>query len=388
MRYILILAVLAATVLGCARDVGIPTLPDTHDPSGALQSQSPYDLDDGPYRLWGEWTFFFNAEHDRVDVVPRRQARMHLNVLVKLEEYCTNCLEIINVKNNGDETIDLTVRISHPFTGFPEYTGFDVKGIIMFNGSYEYSNVSDQLLLPEPFFRVSWREMGDPEVLNPDGYTPRWRPNWDWGSDMPIFSYWEGKYATGDPNADLNAFLNFYSHEERHMFLTDSHVQRTYHIWLPPGEPVVAAYAVEACWEPPTVMPVTNPSEDFPPSANQPEAYHFKWVVNNGEVITDCDECCGNGIFDCSDLYIEQTQWGGMKSDRVLVLWPDGGGMAWGLWECEPAQESRFAVLGGFNTCSQGNGTHRIVSWNYWFDGKTRDFAYSVFDVTVNDPDL
>jgi hypothetical protein len=383
MRYIATLAVFAVILFGCARAGQNPTVPAEER---GLPSPHPAAVErDAPYRLLGEYTFFISAEHDRVDVVPRRDPHFHLNALKFLEEYCKDCLQITGIKNNGDGTIDLTVKLTHPFKGFPQYTGFDVKGIIMFTGSYEYPNMFAYDPLPKPTIRVSWREKGDPEVLNPDGYAYRWSPHWQSGSTAPIFNYWEGRFARGVPNADLNAYLDFYSQEERHMFTSDASVSRTYHIWLPPG-PVVAGYAVEACWEPPTVTPVTNPLEDFPVSANQQEAYHFSFVMNNGEVITECEGCCGH--VDCSDLYVEQVQWWGMKSDRAHISWPDGGGLHTYLEECKPAQEGRYVFI-KIGTCGQGNGTHRLVASNYWWDGSYYgSWAYTVFDYTVNDPDL
>jgi len=248
------------------------------------------DIPDGPYRLWGEWTFYFSADHNSVEAVPRRQARFHLNSLKFLESYCTDCLEITQIHNNGDSTIDMTVRIDHPFEGHPEYTGFDVKGIIMFDGSHVIpENGSAFPMYPEDF-RVSFRLMGDPELLNADGYTYRWCPTYDSGSTKPIFNYMEGKYTSGSPTANINGYLNFYNVEDRHIFEHNATVYRTYHIWLPPG-PVTAGYAVEACWEPATNTPVTNPVEDFPISANQPEAYHFNIVINDGNPVTE--HCCG-----------------------------------------------------------------------------------------------
>jgi len=194
MRHLLLVVILAATVVGCAHAGRNPLVPVA--PGG--DQIEPTDLTalaadrDGPYRLWWEGEFFIDAAHERVDVVPRRDMHLHLNALKFLEEYCKNCLQITGIKNNGDSTIDLTIKITHPFKGFPQYTGFDVKGIIMFNGSYEYPNPvkynQTWTELPMPFFRISWREMGDPELLNPDGYTPRWSPNYDSGSQMPVFN--------------------------------------------------------------------------------------------------------------------------------------------------------------------------------------------------------
>jgi hypothetical protein len=306
MRQLVVLLVLAGIVVGCARDPVTPPS-NTNEP---YTLKSAADAWSGPYRLWGELSLYFDEGHENVSLVPKRCPRFHLNALKFLEEYCTDCLKIVGLKNNGDDTVDLTVRITHPFPGLPQYTGFDVKGIIMFNGSYEWipPDWFDAPPLPSPCM-ISWRELGDPEVLNADGYAYRWSTVYDSGSDLPIFNYWKGKYASGVPNAGVNAFLNFHSDSERHMFRTDTQVTRTYKIWLPPGEPVIAGYAVEACWEPPLVTPVTNPAEDFPITANQPEPYHFKVVVNNGEPVVQGSDCCGFGPDYCSDLRLESLEW-------------------------------------------------------------------------------
>lgn len=382
MRQIGLSAILIVLVIGCARDITTPVVPDPYSPEASL-TQSP-STHNPPYRLlWGNYIFYFNETHDQVDVVPKRNAHFPLNSVKFLEDYCKNCLHIQSIQNNHDGTINLTVRITHPFNGYPQYTGFDVKGIMMFNGSYQYDNCGDWTGLPVPTYRISWAEMGDPEVLNSDGYTPRWSPNYQSGSELPIFNYWNGKYSNGTPNADLNAFLNFYSQEERHMFAHDASVTRTYHISLPPG-PVIAGYAVEACWEPPLVTPVTDPLTDFPVTANQPEAYHFKFVVNNGKVITDCEACCG-GVDFCDNAYIELGKWSGIDLELATICWPDWHSYCSYLEECIPPIQSHYyshAVV----ACHYGNGTFRNVMYN--FSQGSKDYAYAVFDYTVNDPDL
>jgi len=317
MRHVVLVVIFAATLVGCAHAGRNPLAPVAPGgDQGAHASRLHPELTDlaalavdrdERYRLLGEWTFFISADRDRVDVVPRRDMHFHLNALRFLEEYCKNCLQITGIKNNGDSTIDLTVRITHPFKGFPQYTGFDVKGIIMFNGSWEHEGYLRYPPWPEPF-RVSWRKLGDPQVLNPDGYTLRWSPWYDSGRPEPIFNYWPGRYARGAPSANVNAYLNFYTDENRHMFRDDGVVTRTYHVWLPPGEPVVAAYAVEACWEPPINTPVTDPASDFPSTANQEDAYEFYYILNNGQPITDPD-CCGGDPGDPGTGYIVWKNW-------------------------------------------------------------------------------
>ncbi|MCX6647329.1 MAG: hypothetical protein NTY09_13365 [bacterium] len=346
-RNMLVIVIAMIAVVGCASDS--PIMPD---PGAPLAQQNQYSTsgNDSPYRLWGEWTLYIDAGHERVDVVPRREARVHLNILKFLESYCTDCLTITDIKNNGDSTIDLTVQITHPFPGFPEYTGFDVKGIIMFNGSHLIdAGSSSGVELPDPC-RISWRELGDPQVLNPDGYVRRWSPTYDSGNSLPIFNYWEGKYATGVPSADVNAYLDFFTTVERHMFSVNSSVSRTYKIWLPPGQPVVAGYAVEACWEPPTVTPVDDPLTDFPLTANQPEPYHLKWVVNNGEPIKEYSQCC-LGAGDCSEYRVEVKQWGGITVDYTLQYYSAEqpyGEQSW-LVLCEPPENEVMSPINHFS---------------------------------------
>ena len=380
MRFLTLLLVFAAVAFGCA---GNPAVPGPGGIGfGGQQTVHSAGVNLGPHRLWGEWTFYINESHDKVDVVSRRQLRFHLNALKFLEEYCPDCLTITSITNNGNSTIDLTVRMKHPFKGFPKYTGFDVKGIIMFEGSYTLkSNDSD---LPQPWpTRMSWRKLGDPEVLNPDGYTFFWAPAFESGSDMPIFNYWEGKYAKGTPTADLNAFKNFYSKEERHIFETDSTVFGTYTIWIPAGKPIVAGYAVDACWEPPLVMPVKDPAADFPITANQTEYYRFEVVNNNGMPITDCTKCCDTS--NCDQQYVEAENWGEPLKSANYLVYPTGSTGGTGWWDCSPPIEHRSIAI-GFDSCQYTNGWYRGYAFSgpSSYDFTAADLAFTIFDFTLD----
>lgn len=362
MRCIRLILPLIIFITGCSVGPTVPSMPD--DGGFQVKPQAEYD---GPYMLWGEYSLYFDASHESVRVIPRRAARLHLNALKFLEEYCKNCLKIKGIQNNGDGTIDLEIEITHPFSGFPQYTGFDVKGIIMFNGSHVIPHdLNGKFPLYPADYVVSWRLKGDPELLNADGYSYRWSPWYESGSDMPIFNYWEGKFASGIPTANINGYLNFYSLEERHIFETSKKVSRVYHIWLPPG-PVVAGYAVEACWVPPDVTPVTDPVKDFPYSANQPEAYHFNVVVNNGEPITEEDPCCdGHNIYEARaeiDVWYltEGYIYGFMVGSKAPEFgWNPGGGSA---AECDGPDN--WYCLGPASWNKIPNGTFKAISFEY-----------------------
>jgi hypothetical protein len=321
-----------------------------------------------------------------------------------LEEYCADCLEITNVSGNGDGTINLTVQITHPFPDNPEYTGFDVKGIIMFTGSHELP-WWDMEIFPfgtsgdHHYFYVSWALKGDPEVLNPDGYSVHWSPYWESGSTLPIFNYYEGKYTNGTPTANINAYRNFYSDENRHMFAVDNSVYQTYHISLPPG-PVTAGYAVEALWVPPSVEPVTNPVTDFPWSANQPEPYYLQFVVNDGEPIADADWNPPS----CHKVRFEYNRWPDMpdEMDVSRITYPPwNNGESWivagqsGLQpdQCSnpptdviwlPGGSATFPIPSGYE-----NGIYRGVAVLHAagippFPFHEDYFVYDIFDFTID----
>jgi hypothetical protein len=386
MRYSLLVIIVAVMSVGCAHTDQNPLVPVEER---GLSSPHPAALPaerDGPYRLWWEGLFYIDAAHERVDVVPRRDMHLHLNALKFLEEYCKNCLQITSILNNGDGTIDLTVRITHPFPGLPQYTGFDVKGIIMFQGSHEIPDNLSKLPLYPQNYRLSWRLIGDPEVLNADGYTYRWSPWYDSGSGLPVFNYWPGKYSKGTPTANINGYLNFYSNEERHMFECDASVSRTYHIWLPPG-PITAGYAIDACWVPPVNTPVTNPIEDFPITANQPEAYYFKVVINDGQPIQD-GSCCNNGYPSVYEARAEFDFWYFLpeaSSARMVGAWCEEINLqkiGFGTETCDSPDPDHWRCMVNHTFKDHPNGTYQLVGWeSHVLVGPGVPLPYPAFDV-------
>jgi len=379
-RYQTIIVLLSAAVVGCMASERNPSIPTTDRPDldgihGVMQSSIP---DPGPHRLWGEWTFYFNEAHDAVEAVPSREGRFHLNAMKFLEGGCSNCLKLAGIKNNGDGTIDLTVDITHPFPGHPEYTGFDAKGIIMFQGSHEIPAKWDWLPVYPDNFRLSWRLLGDPEVLNAEGYTYYWSPWYDSGSSQPIFNYWKGKYSNGTPTANINAYLYFYSNENRYMFECEETVTRVYHIWLPPG-PVAAGYAVDACWMPPDVTPVTDPAADFPRTANQPEAYHFKCVYNDGQpldgfwIMMSPSLAKARGEIDIRYRYGSylppKPGWVGVYSEAVdMCSTPFAVDCAYEKCIPPPDHPTWGCIFGGFayDTPAPPPGTYQLLAYQFY----------------------
>ena len=63
MKYIFAVLAVGIAVLGCARDVAVPVAPNSAAPQMAVAQSNP--ADQGPYTLWGEYTFYISAGHDR-----------------------------------------------------------------------------------------------------------------------------------------------------------------------------------------------------------------------------------------------------------------------------------------------------------------------------------
>jgi hypothetical protein len=174
------------------------------------------------------------------------------------------------------------VTLRHPFPNSPEYTGFDVRGTIMFPAT-RYWKREPQCLLNEhneyifknfdPFY-FSRAEDGGGQLLNADGFTLYFFPGFYIpGFDLPIFKYSKGKHAYGpDPDSTVNGYKLFTNDPDRRMFRVVDIISRTYHI-APPQGGFIFGYVVDACWAQPTVTPVTNPKNDFPFWANCEDGY-------------------------------------------------------------------------------------------------------------------
>jgi len=321
MRTYTLICLAAVLLFGCAHNPVAPGMSvDPSINSGDLQTTAGGDISThNPHKLWAAGNLYIDADHDKVELVPFRMGGIHLNVLKFFEESCDDCLLITGASSNGDGTYNLSIRITHPFPNHKELTAFDPKLILMFPGSDEINSLSVYPLYPQKY-HLSWRLMGDPEILNPDGFTYRWSPWYDSGLPNPIFNYWEGKYAFGGtPTANINGYLDYYSNENRHMLESGASVEKTFLLSLPTG-PIMAGYALDVCWEPPTVMPVLNPADDFPITANQPELYKFEWVYNNGEVIT-YKSCCNEINASIDQGYVEYYLWYKLPEADPNCIW-------------------------------------------------------------------
>lgn len=224
--------------------------------------------------VWGYYDAHWNPESETIDIVPRRDAGIHFNALNWLQSGpCTDCLQVLSVEDSGLGYHNCGVEITHPFDN-PNLTGFDVRGIAMFDEGHEF---------PECGLSIPWHLTGNGMMWNPEGYTSHY------SGGRPDSGYEKGRFASETaPSADLNGFIRYASTDpanNRNAFYAGECLYGVFQIVLP-SNPFVFGYAVDACWAPPTTKPVNDPMTDFPPEANCPEPWRI-WTGNEIGALTD-----------------------------------------------------------------------------------------------------
>ena len=268
---LVLLIVMATTVIfGCSKSAENSAVEPSKDFTGIAKS-----VESNRY-MWGYWLVEIDFETLSAEVVPVRNLEGHFNVLKFLEqEPCFNCFKLAGIIPNPDGTFNVNVQMKHPFPGLAQYTGFDVRGIAMFNGSREF---------PASGLRMSDSSLGDAEILNADGYTTMYNPL---TAGYGLEGYVKGNYADiFPPNSTLNAYKRFISDHPlnvRNAFYCYDTVIAVYRLIKPePPTPLVFGYAIDASWVLPSKTPVIDPMTDFPPEANCPEPWKIqeKLVLN------------------------------------------------------------------------------------------------------------
>ncbi len=250
-----------------------------YSPNSALLAQIDPETAGGGRYLWGYWNMHWDPGTQELTATPFRDAELHLNILRFLEQtMCTTCLVIGENSINEDGDLEVEIGIIHPLDTDGDYkkevfTGFDVRGIAIFNGTYYFD---------EHGLKISTYENDEYTIVNADGYTTLWSPaayppGW---YDRPIFEYVEGKYEVNgiDMSTTLNPFRAFYTLIERRVFEADDHDERIFTIRFP-GDPfsipLEFGYAVDASWASPANIDNPDVPDDFPMKANSLEAYRI-----------------------------------------------------------------------------------------------------------------
>jgi len=314
MKYtVLLSAILVLAIMGCSgSSADLPTSPSMTPDRTVETSSSHY--------LWGMWEFQADPQAGTLEIIPLRSSAFHANVLPFLEPPAGLKLSIANLVFDGD-IADVDVRLTHPFPGYSEYTGFDVCGILISNGMWEGFGNPD-IVMAGP---------GDTRLLNADGYTRWWNPSEFAVDGQPILRYRDGLMGTKNDVANYNCTVNGYKlfcddldadddfkilgPDDRVTFTHGYMNERHYTIDFTGG--MAFNYAVDASWEPPTGdEPYTE--EDFPMDANRTEAWAISVTELENTLWSAGSESGGN-------LSLMIDVWDHMNADQNGV-WADSPG--------------------------------------------------------------
>jgi len=298
-------------MVGCSGNTSSPASPDlTSDSRQAVTSSSQ--------QLWGFWNITLDKETGEFTTVPLRQAMFQANVTQFLQPPIApvHLLQIAIVPGETDMAngyVVCEVNVRHPFPGLAVYRGFDVKGILISDGSIIGADDTTEL----------WPGPDKSMLLNADGYTRWWNPS-EFTTYETILGFTKGKLA---PMYLGSATINGYKYFSDALDPEDTLDPLTYTnrgtLSTVPGEnsrryeiqfemvdeePFFGFnYAVTASY----LDPVSHedpgyPLDAFPASANSPEPFRIAVSDNGSTAYYENDSSFGGNL----NLNIEVYDWG------------------------------------------------------------------------------
>ncbi len=297
-----VLALAFLILVSCQSASNAPTLSDLTNQTEATVNTASADA--SHRSLWGLFSVYADPDALTIESVPLRLTKFHRNIIDYLETApCSDCLKFLDIYPSGSDVVNIDVELTHPFSD-PRFTGFDVRGVVIFNGSSEF-----------PVIGLNWsnNDLGNPQLVYPDGFTALYNPS---TAGNGFEGYIQGKYATHTiPDGRLNAYKRFTpdsASNPRRMFTVENSTIVTYEILKPSG-PFIFGYAIDGCWAPPVNEPVTDPENDFGPEANCPEAWSIE--IEEFSIGAGLTETGGE-----TRLQIDVYDWQGIDNTYPVML--------------------------------------------------------------------
>jgi len=289
---LLVLILFILILAGCAKSSN----PVTPGHSASISSSR---------QLWGFWHVAIDPDSLTAEAIPYRSADFTCNVnrFMQPPVSPTHMISIMVSRESlpSQGWFVIYVTLFHPFPGLNQYCGFDVRGIMLTDGSV-VGQYDPSVLRAGP---------GNTVLENPDGYSRFW--NWpEFTSYGTLFGYTHGKLSPSvSPSATVNPYKYFTdgldSNEPiaildpdlRGPFSTiPGYNQRRYQIQfvMSGGKPVFDFdYAVDASWsQPDPAYEPEYPIEAFDLTANCNEAYMVS-TADNGSTAWYVDESDNGG---------------------------------------------------------------------------------------------
>jgi hypothetical protein len=209
-------------VVSCSsHDSSNPTDPGLNILDGTPEA---VEISESGHDLLGFFDVIYDQSSGDMTAIPVRSSQWHLNALTFIENAEWGpAIQFTNV-SLSDNVIDVDVSITNPFPGIPQFSGFDMKGIII--GPADMTDPID----PSCRWAGSSAAL---RLLNADGWIRWWNPT-EFPYNGTIFSYKDSIIGTSDSANYLDATLNGYK-----VFATGlgSTQPLSYLLMVPPDNP-------------------------------------------------------------------------------------------------------------------------------------------------------
>jgi thiol-disulfide isomerase/thioredoxin len=270
--------------VGCSGNSSSPVTPETGDTDLELTGQESFTTENsGPgHSLLGYGECVFDPDTGTLEIVPMRSSELHLNI-VKMVEKISFGLSIIPPVTFTDGILDVNLAIQHPLTDMDQFSVFDLKMVIISEGSMTgYSDPDIKVAGPS-----------ETRLENADGMTRYW--NAAEFSNTGFWGYYPGNLgATLEPGNtaiingyklfadgfDMDAPIADLDPATRALTVAGNLNARNFKISF--GTGFTFNYAMDASWDVSDPNPPENLPGDFPPTANQPEPWWIEVTeINN-----------------------------------------------------------------------------------------------------------
>ncbi|MCX6645809.1 MAG: hypothetical protein NTY09_05560 [bacterium] len=295
--FVAITAIFIAFILfGCSGNPAQPVIPEVQQVDSSPTQQN--------HQCAGLYDITINRETGEIVVTPERTALLHLNLTaVYNKTFGISVAFYPALSDLANGLIVFDMSITHPFPANPEFSGFDLKGIMMSPGTVNIGS-------------LIFADLDESRLENADGYTRWWNPSEF--TQSGVLGYTSG-VLTGTPASTLTATVNPYklfadalgaddsidlvtnapltSSNGRAVFKNESTDTRRFYLRfaMTPTIQVVYGYAIDVAWWEPVPNPPDNIPADFPMIANQPEAYRIDLTVQKNTLYYETEGGFGGG---------------------------------------------------------------------------------------------
>ncbi len=315
----------AFILLGCSGG----STPLTPDPNNSGDSSPSITREQttlsNPHNPWGMWLVRIEAATGATEVIPLRSVMWHINAIPFLEKNHQSTIIFKDVVVD-QAAVELNVGLLHPFPTLYQWSGFDVRGIFISDGSFNNFASNGDLVMSD---------VDEPRLVNADGWTRWWNP-YEFPSNETILGHVDGLYGLKDSEIHFQNTLNPYKYfsddlsqtedfpqdldfDRRGIFTAGSSIKyRHYSIDFGDTQNwYVFNYAVDAChmfdssydgYSTPSLSELPDPF--FPIEANMPEAFAIEVEPSVNTLYWADDTHFGGDIV----LDINIFDWQGIQS--------------------------------------------------------------------------